>query len=197
MASHGGEEKVRCQLACRASLLVPCARAPSPRTHANADLRNLQDQRRRRRGEGHGSSGIHVGTISFGKKEGVDKNIAYKLQDDEADGPYCRQEGDLPNHLRWNERAALAGLLRLQEKLSGSFTELGPQGSHKPGRRPFGARLESLAEGLCSQARSSRGCFRALFRGSVSYLILDIPDGSCCEAAQSIIKALIRALRAL
>ena len=41
-----------------------------------------------------GASGIHVGTMSFGKMEGdaSDKNIAYMLQDDEADGPYYRQE---------------------------------------------------------------------------------------------------------
>jgi len=41
-----------------------------------------------------GASGIHVGTMSFGKMEGdaSDKCIAYMLQDDEADGPYYRQE---------------------------------------------------------------------------------------------------------
>ncbi|CAJ1344761.1 unnamed protein product, partial [Effrenium voratum] len=41
-----------------------------------------------------GASGIHVGTMSFGKMEGdaSDKNIAFMLQDDEADGPYYRQE---------------------------------------------------------------------------------------------------------
>eukprot|EP00933_Yihiella_yeosuensis_P031617 TRINITY_DN251_c0_g1_i12.p1 TRINITY_DN251_c0_g1~~TRINITY_DN251_c0_g1_i12.p1 ORF type:complete len:793 (-),score=239.88 TRINITY_DN251_c0_g1_i12:372-2675(-) len=40
-----------------------------------------------------GASGIHVGTMSFGKMEGdaSDKNIAFMLQDDEADGPYYRQ----------------------------------------------------------------------------------------------------------
>merc|ERR1712003_569997 len=40
-----------------------------------------------------GSSGIHVGTMSFGKMEGdaSDKNIAFMLQDDEADGPYYHQ----------------------------------------------------------------------------------------------------------
>jgi len=40
-----------------------------------------------------GASGIHVGTMSFGKMEGdaSDKNIASMLQDDEADGPYYRQ----------------------------------------------------------------------------------------------------------
>jgi len=40
-----------------------------------------------------GASGIHVGTMSFGKMEGdaSDKNIAYMLQQDEADGPYYRQ----------------------------------------------------------------------------------------------------------
>jgi ribulose-bisphosphate carboxylase large chain len=41
-----------------------------------------------------GAGGIHVGTMSFGKMEGdaSDKNIAYMLQDDEADGPYYRQK---------------------------------------------------------------------------------------------------------
>merc|ERR1719159_368756 len=40
-----------------------------------------------------GASGIHVGTMSFGKMEGdaSDKGIAYMLQQDEADGPYYRQ----------------------------------------------------------------------------------------------------------
>merc|ERR1712227_705305 len=45
-----------------------------------------------------GASGIHTGTMSFGKMEGdaSDKNIAFMLQDDEADGPKpgavsCRQ----------------------------------------------------------------------------------------------------------
>jgi ribulose-bisphosphate carboxylase large chain len=41
-----------------------------------------------------GASGIHVGTMSFGKMEGdaSDKGIAFMLQDDEADGPYFHQE---------------------------------------------------------------------------------------------------------
>merc|ERR1712232_599924 len=41
-----------------------------------------------------GASGIHVGTMSFGKMEGdaSDKNIAFMLQDDEAPGPYYHQE---------------------------------------------------------------------------------------------------------
>merc|ERR1712203_292669 len=41
-----------------------------------------------------GASGIHVGTMSFGKMEGdaSDKGIAYMLQQDEADGPYFHQE---------------------------------------------------------------------------------------------------------
>merc|ERR1712178_479074 len=41
-----------------------------------------------------GASGIHVGTMSFGKMEGdaSDKGIAFMLQDDEADGPYYQQE---------------------------------------------------------------------------------------------------------
>merc|ERR1712190_173975 len=41
-----------------------------------------------------GASGIHVGTMSFGKMEGdaSDKLIAYMLHDDEAQGPYYKQE---------------------------------------------------------------------------------------------------------
>merc|ERR1712056_86383 len=41
-----------------------------------------------------GASGIHVGTMSFGKMEGdaSDKGIAFMLQDDQADGPYFHQE---------------------------------------------------------------------------------------------------------
>ena len=41
-----------------------------------------------------GASGIHTGTMSFGKMEGdaSDKNIAFMLQDDAADGPYYHQE---------------------------------------------------------------------------------------------------------
>merc|ERR1712222_315925 len=41
-----------------------------------------------------GASGIHVGTMRFGKMEGdaSDKCIAYMLQDDIADGPYYKQE---------------------------------------------------------------------------------------------------------
>merc|ERR1712176_108264 len=41
-----------------------------------------------------GVSGIHTGTMSFGKMEGdaSDKNIGFMLQDDVADGPYYRQE---------------------------------------------------------------------------------------------------------
>merc|ERR1712078_862865 len=41
-----------------------------------------------------GASGIHTGTMSFGKMEGdaSDKGIAFMLQDDEADGPYYHQE---------------------------------------------------------------------------------------------------------
>merc|ERR1711972_405512 len=40
-----------------------------------------------------GASGIHTGTMSFGKMEGdaSDKNIAFMLQQDEADCPYYRQ----------------------------------------------------------------------------------------------------------
>merc|ERR1712137_870758 len=42
------------------------------------------------------ASGIHTGTMSFGKMEGdaSDKNIGFMLQDDVADGPYYRQEGE-------------------------------------------------------------------------------------------------------
>merc|ERR1712004_787627 len=41
-----------------------------------------------------GASGIHVGTMSFGKMEGdaSDKGIAFMLQQDEADGHYYHQE---------------------------------------------------------------------------------------------------------
>ena len=41
-----------------------------------------------------GSSGIHTGTMSFGKMEGEteDRNIAYMLERDSADGPYFHQE---------------------------------------------------------------------------------------------------------
>merc|ERR1712127_423388 len=41
-----------------------------------------------------GASGVHVGTMSFGKMEGdsTDRNIAYMLQDDAADGPYYHQK---------------------------------------------------------------------------------------------------------
>ncbi|HKJ71544.1 MAG TPA: ribulose-bisphosphate carboxylase [Gammaproteobacteria bacterium] len=40
-----------------------------------------------------GASGIHTGTMGFGKMEGdaADKAIAYMLERDEADGPYFRQ----------------------------------------------------------------------------------------------------------
>ena len=41
-----------------------------------------------------GSSGIHTGTMSFGKMEGEadDRKIAYMLERDSADGPYFHQE---------------------------------------------------------------------------------------------------------
>ena len=41
-----------------------------------------------------GASGMHVGTMGYGKMEGEgkDKNIAYMLERDVADGPYYRQE---------------------------------------------------------------------------------------------------------
>ncbi|GMR03902.1 MAG: ribulose-bisphosphate carboxylase [Gammaproteobacteria bacterium] len=41
-----------------------------------------------------GASGIHTGTMSYGKMEGeaVDRNIAYMLERDSADGPYFHQE---------------------------------------------------------------------------------------------------------
>jgi ribulose-bisphosphate carboxylase large chain len=41
-----------------------------------------------------GSSGIHTGTMSFGKMEGetADKYIAYMLERDSADGPYFHQD---------------------------------------------------------------------------------------------------------
>jgi len=41
-----------------------------------------------------GASGIHVGTMGFGKMEGEadDKHIAYMIERDSADGPYFHQE---------------------------------------------------------------------------------------------------------
>ncbi|MGE4297294.1 MAG: ribulose-bisphosphate carboxylase [Desulfovibrionaceae bacterium] len=41
-----------------------------------------------------GASGIHTGTMGFGKMEGEkgDRNIAYMLERDEADGPYFHQQ---------------------------------------------------------------------------------------------------------
>jgi ribulose-bisphosphate carboxylase large chain len=41
-----------------------------------------------------GASGIHTGTMGYGKMEGEadDKNIAYMLERDSADGPYYHQE---------------------------------------------------------------------------------------------------------
>ncbi|MHA1598492.1 MAG: ribulose-bisphosphate carboxylase [Alphaproteobacteria bacterium] len=41
-----------------------------------------------------GASGIHVGTMGFGKMEGEndDKNIAYMIERDSADGPFYHQE---------------------------------------------------------------------------------------------------------
>ncbi len=41
-----------------------------------------------------GASGIHVGTMGFGKMEGenADRNIAYMITEDSAEGPYYHQE---------------------------------------------------------------------------------------------------------
>jgi ribulose-bisphosphate carboxylase large chain len=41
-----------------------------------------------------GASGIHVGTMGYGKMEGVhdDRNIAYMIERDSADGPFFHQE---------------------------------------------------------------------------------------------------------
>ncbi len=41
-----------------------------------------------------GASGIHTGTMGFGKMEGeaADKLMAYMISDDSADGPYFHQE---------------------------------------------------------------------------------------------------------
>ncbi len=43
-----------------------------------------------------GASGIHTGTMGYGKMEGEteDKNIAFMLERDKADGPYFHQEWD-------------------------------------------------------------------------------------------------------
>jgi len=50
-----------------------------------------------------GASGIHVGTMAYGKMEGGrdDRNIAYMIERDSADGPYyhprvARHEADHP-----------------------------------------------------------------------------------------------------
>ena len=66
-----------------------------------------------------GASGIHVGTMGYGKMEGEnsDKNIAYMIERDECQGPVyypevVRHEADHTDHLRRHERAAPARLLR-------------------------------------------------------------------------------------
>lgn len=43
-----------------------------------------------------GASGIHTGTMSYGKMEGeaADKNVAYMIMNDSADGPFFHQEWD-------------------------------------------------------------------------------------------------------
>lgn len=69
-----------------------------------------------------GASGIHTGTMSFGKMEGeaVDKNIAYMLERDSADGPYYHQE--------WygmkNTTAIISGGMNAL-RIPGFFTNIG------------------------------------------------------------------------
>merc|ERR1712032_648986 len=52
-----------------------------------------------------GASGIHVGTMSFGKMEGdaSDKNIGFMLQDDVADGPYYRLSDGVVEYAKTHE----------------------------------------------------------------------------------------------
>jgi ribulose-bisphosphate carboxylase large chain len=66
-----------------------------------------------------GASGIHVGTMGYGKMEGEadDRAIAYIIERDEYQGPayhpeVVRHEADHADHLRRHERAAPARLLR-------------------------------------------------------------------------------------
>ncbi|MDH4121336.1 MAG: ribulose-bisphosphate carboxylase [Deltaproteobacteria bacterium] len=69
-----------------------------------------------------GASGIHTGTMSFGKMEGEkeDRNITYMLERDSADGPYFHQE--------WNGMAPTASLISggmNALRYPGFFTNLG------------------------------------------------------------------------
>jgi hypothetical protein len=66
-----------------------------------------------------GASGIHVGTMGYGKMEGTadDRAIAYIIERDEYQGPaylpeVVRHEADDADHLRRHERPAPARLLR-------------------------------------------------------------------------------------
>ncbi len=66
-----------------------------------------------------GASGIHVGTMGYGKMEGEmdDRVIAYMIERDSADGPFFHQEwaGHETHHadcIRRYERPAPAGLFR-------------------------------------------------------------------------------------
>ncbi len=69
-----------------------------------------------------GSSGIHTGTMGFGKMEGdpADKNIAYMLERDSADGPYYHQEWD---GMKATTPIISGGMNAL--RLPGSFDNLG------------------------------------------------------------------------
>ena len=60
-----------------------------------------------------GASGIHTGTMSFGIMEGEasDRDMAYMIQRDSADGPFYQSgmagyESDGANYFRWYERAS-------------------------------------------------------------------------------------------
>ncbi len=71
-----------------------------------------------------GASGIHTGTMGYGKMEGdaEDRNIAHMITQDSADGPYYHQEWlgmdpTTPDHLGRHERAAHARLLRQSRPL--------------------------------------------------------------------------------
>ena len=66
-----------------------------------------------------GASGIHTGTMGYGKMEGHGQEtvLAYMLERDECMGSLLQpemvwHETNLPNHLRWYERTASAWFLR-------------------------------------------------------------------------------------
>jgi ribulose-bisphosphate carboxylase large chain len=125
-----------------------------------------------------GASGIHVGTMGYGKMEGSadDRAIAYVIERDEYQGPaysseVVRHEADDADHLRRHERAAPARLLRqprprqrhqhLRRRLLRSHRQ--------PGRRcHFAAPGLRVLEGGCRPDRVGQAaqgicpCFRVL-----------------------------------